>query len=219
LTFSIWYAFSENFVLPLSHDEVVHGKSSLLSKMPGDDWQKFASLKLLFGFMYTHPGKKLLFMGGEFGQWGEWNHEESLDWHLLKYPPHQGVQKWVRDLNHFYRITPALYEYDFEQGGFDWIDFSDWEKSVVCFSRKGKDAENGVLVVCNFTPSVHTKYRIGVRASGFWREEMNSDAKDYGGSGQGNLGGVESDPIPRHGRDHSISITVPPLSVLIFKRD
>jgi 1,4-alpha-glucan branching enzyme len=219
LTFSIWYAFSENFILPLSHDEVVHGKSSLLSKMPGDDWQKFASLKLLIGFMYTHPGKKLLFMGGEFGQRGEWNHEESLEWHLLGYPPHQGVQKWVRDLNHFYRSTPALYERDFEQDGFQWVGLGDWEHSLASFTRTGKDAESLVLVVCNFTPVVHTKYRIGVSARGFWREEMNSDAKDYGGSGQGNLGGVESEPIPRHDRDHSISITVPPLSVLIFKRD
>jgi 1,4-alpha-glucan branching enzyme len=218
LTFSIWYAFSENFVLPLSHDEVVHGKGSLLSRMPGDDWQKFANLRLLIGFMYTHPGKKLLFMGGEFGQWREWNHDESLEWHLLKYPPHQGVQKWVRDLNHLYRNTPDLYERDFEQDGFEWIDLSDWENTILSYARKGNDSESRILVVCNFTPAVHANYRIGVPASGFWEEVMNSDAKEYGGSGQGNLGGVRSEETPRHDRSHSMVITVPPLSVLIFKR-
>jgi len=219
LTFSIWYSFSENFILPLSHDEVVYGKGSLLGKMPGDDWQKFANLRLLMGFMYTHPGKKLLFMGGEFGQRREWTHEESLDWHLLEHAPHQGVQKWVKDLNHFYRSVSALHELDFEQDGFEWIDFSDWEKSIISYTRKGKAPKDHILVVCNFTPMVRSKYRVGVPGGGFWREVLNSDAKEYGGSGQGNLGGVEAKPIPLHNRECSISITLPPLSVLVFKQD
>jgi 1,4-alpha-glucan branching enzyme len=219
LTFSIWYAFYENFILPLSHDEVVHGKGSLLGRMPGDDWQKFANLRLLLGFMYTHPGKKLLFMGNEFGQWREWAHEEGLDWNLLEYVPHQGLQKWVRDLNHFYRSTSALHELDFEQDGFEWIDFSDWEKSIISYIRKGKDPESLILVVCNFTPLVHSDYRVGVPGSGFWREVLNSGAKEYGGSGQGNLGGVEAKPFPLHKREFSVSLTLPPLSVLILKPD
>ncbi len=219
LTFSIWYAFYENFILPLSHDEVVYGKGSLLGKMPGDDWQKFANLRLLLGFMYTHPGKKLLFMGSEFGQRREWMHEESLDWHLLEYFPHQGLQKWVKDLNHFYRSTPALYELDFEQNGFEWVDFSDWEKSIISFMRKGKNPENIVLVVCNFTPIVRSNYKIGIPSGGFWKERLNSDGKEYGGSGQGNLGGVEAKPIPFHKREFSISLTIPPLSVLVFEPD
>jgi 1,4-alpha-glucan branching enzyme len=217
LTFSIWYAFYENFILPLSHDEVVHGKGSLLGRMPGDDWQKFANLRLLLGFMYTHPGKKLLFMGSEFGQWREWAHEESLDWHLLEYVPHQGLQKWVKDLNHFYRGTSALHKLDFEQEGFEWLDYSDWEKSIISFIRKGKDPESLILVICNFTPVVRSDYRMGVPGSGFWREVLNSDAKEYGGSGQGNLGGVEAKPFPLHKREFSISLTLPPLSVLVFK--
>jgi 1,4-alpha-glucan branching enzyme len=220
LTFSIWYAFTENFILPLSHDEVVHGKGSLLGRMPGDDWQKFANLRLLLGFMYTHPGKKMLFMGDEFGQWKEWNHEESLEWHLLEYAPHQGIQKWVRDLNHLYRSLPALHELDFELGGFEWIDLSDWEKSVVSFVRKGsKGQESMVVVVCNFTPVVRLEYTVGVPAGGFWREMLNSDAEEYGGSGVGNMGGVAAESKASHGRKHSISITLPPLGILVFKQD
>lgn len=219
LTFSIWYAFTENFILPFSHDEVVHGKGSLLARMPGDDWQKFANLRLLLGFMFAHPGKKLLFMGGEFGQQQEWNHEEALDWPLLENPFHRGVQKWVQDLNRFYRNTPALYERDFEREGFQWVDFSDWEKSIVSFLRQGEDLDNRILVFCNFTPMVHTEYRIGVTTSGFWREVLNSDAEEYGGSGKGNFGGVRSEPIPLGDKEHSISVTLPPLSVLVFKRD
>jgi len=218
LTFSISYAFSENFILPLSHDEVVHGKGSLLSRMPGDEWQKFANLRLLQGFMFTHPGKKLLFMGDEFGQMREWTHEESLDWHLLKHPLHQGIQKWVKDLNLLYRREPALYELDFEQGGFEWIDFSDWAKSIISYIRRGKSSGDLILVVCNFTPEVRGAYRIGVPESGFWREILNSDAKEYGGSGQGNLGGIESRPTTLHHRDYSLSLTLPPLSVLVFKQ-
>lgn len=219
LTFSIWYAFFENFILPLSHDEVVHGKSSLLSKMPGDDWQKFANLRLLLGYLYAHPGKKLLFMGGEFGQRKEWVHDESLEWHLLQYAPHQRIQQWVRDLNRFYRSEPALYQLDFVPGGFEWIDISDWEKSIIGFMRKGKTSRDTIVAVCNFTPAMRSKYRVGVPESGFWREALNSDAKEYGGSGQGNLGGVEAENKKAHGRPYSLSLTLPPLSILIFKKD
>jgi 1,4-alpha-glucan branching enzyme len=219
LTFSIWYAFSENFVLPLSHDEVVHGKGSLFGKMSGDDWQKYANLRLLYGYMFTHPGKKLLFMGGELGQWREWTHEESVEWHALEYPQHQGVQSWLRDLNQFYSNEPALHELDFESEGFEWIDCGDWEHSIIGFMRKGKTAEAAILVVANFTPVPRDNYRIGVPADGFWKEILNSDAKEYGGSGHGNFGGVEATPVPYHGKYHSISITLPPLSILIFQKE
>jgi len=217
LTFSIWYAFTENFILSLSHDEVVHGKGSLLGRMPGDDWQKFANLRLLLGFMFTHPGKKMLFMGGEFGQWEEWNHEDSLEWNLLEYAPHQGVQNWVKDLNCLFCSLPSLYELDFEQDGFEWIDFSDWENSVVSFLRKGGNNGEQVAVVCNFTPVIREKHRLGVPTGGFWREVLNSDAFEYGGGGVGNMGGVTAEAKASHGRDHSISITLPPLGILIFK--
>jgi 1,4-alpha-glucan branching enzyme len=219
LTFSIWYAFYENFILSLSHDEVVYGKGSLIRKMPGDDWQKFANLRLLFGYMYGHPGKKLIFMGGEFGQWDEWYHETSLDWHLLQYPPHQGVQKWVRDLNHLYRVEPALYELDFGLEGFEWIDFHDWEGGIISFLRKGKSTNDLFLVACNFTPVPRHNYRIGVPRGGFWREVLNSDAKTYWGSGHGNFGGVEATPIPAHGKYQSLSLTIPPLGILFFKNE
>jgi 1,4-alpha-glucan branching enzyme len=217
LTFSLWYAFFENFLLSLSHDEVVFGKGSLLRKMPGDDWQKFANLRLLFGYMHGHPGKKLLFMGGEFGQWDEWYHEKSLDWHLLGYPFHQGMQRWVKDLNRFYRGEPALYELDFALEGFEWIDFRDSESSVISFVRKSQSRDDIILVVCNFTPIPRKNYRVGVPRNGFWMEALNSDAKLYGGSGYGNMGGAESSPIPFHGRYHSLSLTLPPLAVLFFK--
>ena len=219
LTFSIWYAFYENFVLPLSHDEVVFGKGSLLRKMPGDDWQKFANLRLLFGYMYGHPGKKLLFMGGEIGQWDEWYHEKSLDWHLLESPPHREVQRWMKDLNLFYRTEPALHEIDFAREGFEWIDFRDWEGSIISFLRRGKRTDDILLVVCNFTPIPRKNYRVGVPRSGFWREVLNSDAKLYGGSGQGNLGGVEAAPVPSYGRESSLSLVLPPLSILFFKSE
>ncbi|MHB8622957.1 MAG: 1,4-alpha-glucan branching protein GlgB [Sulfuricaulis sp.] len=217
MPFSIWYAFHENFVLPLSHDEVVHGKGSLLSKMPGDDWQRFANLRLLFGYMYGHPGKKLLFMGGEFGQWREWDHERSLDWHLLTQAPHQGMQRWVRDLNRFYRAEPALSMYDFTTRGFEWIDLHDWEQSIISFLRHGASQDDTILVVCNFTPVPHLDYRVGVPRAGYWSEVLNSDALAYGGSGQGNLGGVQTSPIPTHGREHSLSLTLPPLGVVYFR--
>ena len=218
LTFSIWYAFSENFVLPLSHDEVVHGKGSLYGKMPGDDWQKFANLRLLFGYMYTHPGKKLLFMGGEFGQAREWTHEESLDWHLLQNQPNEKLSKWLHDLNHFYRKEPSLYELDFDRKGFQWLDFHDTEKSVISYLRRGSTTTDTLAVVCNFTPVPRHNYRVGVPHDGFWREVLNSDAKYYGGSGHGNMGGVEASPASFYGRfDYSLSITLPPLGVVVFK--
>jgi len=219
LTFSIWYAFFENFILSLSHDEVVYGKGSLIRKMPGDDWQKFANLRLLFGYMYGHPGKKLIFMGGEFGQWDEWYHESSLDWHLLEYPLHQGIRNWVRDLNHLYKYEPALHELDFGLEGFEWIDCHDWEGSIISFLRKGKKTGDLFLVVCNFTPVPRQNYRIGIPQGGFWREVLNSDARTYGGSGYGNLGGLEASPVPSHGKFHSLSLTLPPLGIVFFKNE
>jgi 1,4-alpha-glucan branching enzyme len=219
LTFSIWYAFTENFFLSLSHDEVVYGKGSLLRKMPGDDWQKFANLRALFGYMFGHPGKKLLFMGGEFGQWNEWYHEASLDWHLLEYPSHQGVKKWVQDLNQLYRNEPAMHELDFSIDGFEWIEFRDSANSIISFIRKCKSTNDIILIVCNFTPVPRYNYRVGVPRGGFWREVLNSDASLYGGSGHGNVGGAEAIPIPIHRRYDSISLTLPPLGVLFFKSE
>jgi 1,4-alpha-glucan branching enzyme len=218
LTFSIWYAFQENFMLPLSHDEVVYGKGSLLGKMPGDDWQKFANLRLLLGFMFGHPGKKLLFMGGEFGQWKEWNHDASLDWHLLESKMHGQMRKWLGDLNYFYRNQPALHELDFSPEGFAWVDMQSVERSTVSFLRKGKTEGDYLLVTCNFTPVPQNNYRVGVPYGGYWEECLNSDATIYGGSGQGNLGTVEASPVPYYGGfDHSLSLTLPPLSVLYMR--
>ena len=216
ITFSIWYAFSENFILPLSHDEVVHGKGSLIGKMPGDEWQKFAGLRLLFGYMYTHPGKKLLFMGGEIGQWSEWNHDSSIDWDLLNYPTHSGLRLWIGDLNALYRQEPTLHRFDSNREGFDWVDLHDEEQSVITYLRKDPAMEDVFLVSCNFTPIPRQNYRIGVPGTGLWREVLNSDAKTYGGSGQGNMGGVRATPVPSHGRSHSISVTLPPLGVVVF---
>ncbi len=217
LTFSIWYAFHENFVLPLSHDEVVHGKGSLIGKMPGDDWQKFANLRLLYGYMYAHPGKKMLFMGAELGQWGEWSHDQSLDWHLLEYAPHRGVQRWLQDLNRFYRSEPALYERDFENEGFAWIDLHDWEQSTLSFMRKGASTDGCVIAVCNFTPVPRRNYRIGVPQEGLWQEVLNSDASEYGGSGHGNFGGTRSIRAAAHGHRQSLVLTLPPLGVIFLK--
>jgi 1,4-alpha-glucan branching enzyme len=217
LTFRMLYAFQENFVLPLSHDEVVHGKGSLLQKMPGDDWQRFANLRLLLGYMYGQPGTKLLFMGAEIAQWSEWYHEVSLDWHLLKHLSHQGVQRWVENLNRVYRQEPALYEEDFSPAGFEWIDCKDVDHSVISFLRKGRNPEELILVVANFTPVVQHNYRVGVPRSGFWKEILNSDATDYWGSGQGNLGGVEATPLSFHGRFSSLNLTLPPLGIMFFK--
>jgi 1,4-alpha-glucan branching enzyme len=219
LTFRMIYAFHENFVLPLSHDEVVHGKGALLAQMPGDDWQKFANLRLLFSYMYAQPGKKLIFMGGEIGQWNEWYHEASLDWHLLAYPLHAGLQHCVEDLNRLYRDEPALHEFDFDPQGFEWIDCTDSQSSVLSFIRKGSSAEDILLVVCNFTPVPRLNYRVGVPRGGYWREILNSDAKEYGGSGHGNLGGVEASPISFHGRPNSLNLTLPPLGAAFFKSE
>ncbi|MGH7505302.1 MAG: 1,4-alpha-glucan branching protein GlgB [Longimicrobiales bacterium] len=218
LTFRMLYAFNENFVLPLSHDEVVHGKGSLIGKMAGDDWQKFANLRLLFGYMYTQSGKKLLFMGGELGQWREWNHDGSIDWHLLQQPLHAGLQHWVSDLNRAYRRERALHALDFDPAGFEWLDANDSINSVITFVRRSERPEDELLVVCNFTPVVRRNYRVGVPAPGFWREILNSDAPDYGGSGTGNYGGVETVPVPYHGRLHSINLTLPPLGMLLLRR-
>jgi 1,4-alpha-glucan branching enzyme len=219
ITFSLLYAFTENFMLPFSHDEVVHGKGSMIGKMPGDEWQKFANLRLLYGYMFGHPGKKLLFMGDEFGQWKEWDHDRSLDWHLLSYPFHAGLQRWVRDLNTFYRAEPALYELDSEPAGFEWIDCNDSHSSSISFLRHSKDGRRDVLFVCNFTPVPRHNYQMGVPAGGVWREALNSDAPLYGGSGQGNCGRAEWSPVPMHGRPNSLNITVPPLATLVFRKD
>lgn len=219
LTWTIGYAFSENFLLSLSHDEVVYGKGSLLGKMPGDDRDKFANLRLLLGYMYTYPGKKLLFMGGEFGQRREWVHDDVLDWDLLQYLPYQGIQRWVKDLNAFYRREPTIHELDLEPEGFEWADFSDWEESVISFIRRGRSTKDTVLVVCNFTPVARYNYRAGVPVGGFWKEVLNSDAKEYGGSGHGNFGVVEAAPVPSHGRYHTLTLTLPPLGITVFKRE
>ena len=220
LTFSLIYAFNENFVLPLSHDEVVHGKGSLIGKMPGDDWQQFANLRVLYGYMWAHPGKKLLFMGGEFGQRREWNHDDQLEWWVNERPEHAGLQRFVKDLNRVYREEPALYQVDFSWEGFEWIDASDALSSVIAFLRKPKPGAGApLLVVCNFTPLPRTNYVVGVPQPGFWREIVNSDAADFGGAGWGNLGGVESAPVGAHGRPNSISLTLPPLSALILKHE
>jgi 1,4-alpha-glucan branching enzyme len=217
ITFSMLYAFTENFVLPFSHDEVVYGKGSMIGKMPGDDWQKFANLRLLYGFMFGHPGKKLLFMGGEFGQRSEWNHDSSLEWHLLQYPFHSGLLRWIRDLNTFYRGQPSLFERDFDASGFEWVDCADSQRSVVSFLRMGKNSQDRTLFICNFTPVPRHNYRVGVPSSGYWRELLNSDAPLYGGSGQGNVGGADASPLPAHGRPHSLNLTLPPLGIVVFR--
>ncbi|GIW88813.1 MAG: 1,4-alpha-glucan branching enzyme GlgB [Isosphaeraceae bacterium] len=217
LTFSLIYAFTENFMLPLSHDEVVHGKGSLLDKMPGDLWQRFANLRLLYGYMWGHPGKKLLFMGGEIAQWREWSHDESLDWHLLQWESHQGVQRLVGDLNRLYRAEPALHQVDFDWTGFEWLELHDWENSVLAFLRRGKKPADEVVVVCNFTPVVRRDYRIGVPRAGFYRELLNTDAGYYGGSNVGNAGGVWSIPEPHAGRPHQLRLTLPPLAAVFLK--
>ena len=219
LSFRMVYAFSENFILSLSHDEVVHGKGSLLDKMPGDTWQKFANLRVLYGYMYGQPGKKLLFMGGEFGQRREWNHDDGLDWHLLADPAHAGLSRWVEDVNALYRREPALHELDFDPAGFEWVDSHDAEQSVLTFLRKGRSTGDIILVVCNFTPVPRRNYRAGVPRGGFWREILNSDGQEYGGSGQGNIGGADAAPIAAHGRLHALTITVPPLSTVFFKSE
>ncbi|MBN1847032.1 MAG: 1,4-alpha-glucan branching protein GlgB [Deltaproteobacteria bacterium] len=217
LTFALLYAFHENFILPLSHDEVVHGKASLLSKMPGDDWQKFANLRLLLGYMYGEPGKKMLFMGGEFGQWWEWDHQQSLQWHLLEFEPHQGLQRYVKDLNRTYLSQPAMYENDFDPSGFEWIDFRDADSTVVSFIRKGKSPDDMLVFVFNFTPVPRIGYRIGVFKKGHYDTLINSDADDYGGSGFGLSSGIIADAIPWHGKPYSLDLDLPPLGMLLLK--
>ena len=217
LTFSLLYAFTENFILPFSHDEVVHGKCSILNKMPGDMRQKFSNIRLIYGYMYSHPGKKLLFMGGEFGQWDEWNHEKSIDWHLLNYRPHRRLQKYVMDLNCLYQSEPALYEIDFSYEGFEWIDFHDTDNSTISFMRKAKDPGDFLVIVSNFTPVPRMGYRIGVPENCFYKEILNSDSYLYWGSNMGNAGGVHSEQTACQGKPYSIKIILPPLSVLIFK--
>ena len=219
LTFSMVYAFNENFVLPLSHDEVVHGKGSLLNKMPGDEWQQFANLRALLGWMWAHPGKKMLFMGGEFGQRREWTHEGELEWWVTDHPLHGGVQRFVRELNRVYRGSPALWQQDFSPEGFEWVEANDGEHSVFAFLRKPRDAGRQLLVVSNMTPVPRTNYLVGVDAPGRWREVINSDAGEFGGAGWGNLGGAETSPVRAHGRRHSLSLTLPPLSTLILEYD
>lgn len=218
ITFRMIYAFNENFVLPLSHDEVVHGKGSLLRKMPGDDWQKFANLRLLYAYMFAQPGKKLLFQGAEVAQWDEWNHESSVDWHLLDFDRHRGVRDLLVRLNGLYRGEPALHSHDCEPQGYEWVDGGDAANSVLSFLRRADDPDDDVLVVCNFTPIPRESYRVGVPRPGFWREILNTDAKEYAGAGWGNMGGVQSSPTPWHGRKHSVSLTLPPLGALLLRR-
>ena len=217
VTFSIWYAFFENFVLPLSHDEVVHGKGSLLGKMPGDAWQRFANLRLLLGYQWAHPGKKLLFMGGEFGQPAEWSHEHSLSWHVLQYAEHAGVKRWVSDCNRLLRSEAALHQIDFDAAGFQWIDCNDAENGLLAFLRRGREPSELVLVACNLTPVPRVRHRLGVPIGGRWRELANSDATIYGGSGMGNLGAVEATSVASHGQPQSIELTLPPLAVVFLK--
>ncbi len=218
VTFSALYMHSENFILPFSHDEVVHGKHALLDKMPGDAWQKYASLRALYGYMYAHPGKKLLFMGGEFGQWREWNHDRSLDWHLLDDPSHAGLRRYVQDLNRLYAAEPALHQVDFGPAGFRWIDCNDLENSVVSLVRYARDRSDAVIAILNFTPVPRIDYRIGVPEAGFYAELLNSDASIYGGSNVGNLGGIATEPIPAHEFEQSIQLAVPPLGCLLLKK-
>ncbi len=217
LTFRMIYSFFENFVLPLSHDEVVHGKGSLIGKMPGDEWQRFANLRLLYAYMYAQPGKKLMFMGCEFGQVREWAHDTSLEWDVVQYQVHRGVQAWMEQLNRLYRGEPAMHVLDNNPAGFEWVDCNDNANSTISLLRKSESPQDTVLVVCNFTPVPRVGYRIGVPHGGYWRELLNSDAREYAGSGMGNLGGVHAEEIPTHGRPFSLKLTLPPLSALFFK--
>jgi 1,4-alpha-glucan branching enzyme len=217
LTFSIWYAFFENFVLSISHDEVTHGKGSLYGKMPGTEWEKHANLRLMLGYMFAHPGKKLLFMGNEIGQWREWLHEESVEWHALEHPYHRGARQWVTDLNALYRREPALHSLDFSSEGFEWVDFHDWENSTLSFLRRGNQTDDIILVICNLTPIPRIEYRIGVPRGGTWQEILNSDASAYAGANYGNQGGRDTSPLSQHGQPDSLLVTLPPLGILFFK--
>ena len=217
LSFRMMYAFTENFVLPLSHDEVVHGKKSLLSRMPGDEWQQFANLRLLFSYQFTMPGKKLQFMGGELGQWTEWNHDSELDWSLQEFPTHAGISRLVKDLNRLYCSNPAMHQFDTSQEGFQWIDSDDAQNSTYSFMRRSSDHDDFFVVVLNFTPVVRDGFRVGVPNAGYYREAFNTDADIYGGSNVGNKGGMYSEPVASHGFDNSLSMTLPPLAMVVFR--
>jgi 1,4-alpha-glucan branching enzyme len=218
ITFSLLYAFHENFVLPISHDEVVHGKQSLIGKMPGDEWQKFANVRAFLAYMYTHPGKKLVFMGSEIGQYEEWYSEVGVRWDLLNFDYHRKLQAMVGELNQFYRSQPALYEVDFHWTGFEWVDFHDVDNSIIAFVRRAETPDDFLMICCNFTPVPRTNYRFGVPAEGVYDEVFNTDATGYGGSGVGNPQGVVAQPVPAHNRNQSIEITLPPLAVVVFRR-
>jgi 1,4-alpha-glucan branching enzyme len=218
ITFSLLYAFTENFVLPVSHDEVVHGKRALLDKMPGDAWQKYANFRVYVGFMYAHPGKKLLFMGNEFGQWREWHHDRSLDWHLLQDPAHAALREYVKSLNAIYQSEPALFQVDFDGAGFRWIDCHDNENSVLSLLRFARDPHDAIVAVFNFTPVPRDGYIVGVPEAGYYTELLNSDSAHFGGSNRGNAGGVWSEPVPAHGFDHSLRLQLPPLACLLLKK-
>ena len=218
ITFSLLYAFTENFVLPVSHDEVVHGKGSLINKMPGDEWRKFANVRSFLAYMWTHPGKKLLFMGQEIGQREEWNANTGIRWELLAFDPHRKLQAFARELNRLYRENPALYQVDFHYSGFEWMDFHDWENSIISFLRRAEDPKDFLLICCNFTPIVRKLYEIGVPEEGFYREILNTDSELWGGSNLGNGGLVSSRPIPKHNRPNSIAVTLPPLAVVVFRK-
>jgi 1,4-alpha-glucan branching enzyme len=217
ITFSLIYAFTENFMLPFSHDEVVYGKGSMLNKMPGDEWQKFANLRLVYGYMFTHPGTKLLFMGDEFGQGTEWDYSRSLDWYVLEYPNHKGIQETVKALNKLYKSEPALYEKAFEGSGFEWIDGGNSNDSILIYTRKGFDKQNDLVIVLNMTPTPHEGYRVGVPEAGSWKEIFNSDDKQYWGSGMSNAKAVKSEKTYWHGRENSIAVNLPPLGAVVFK--
>ena len=217
MTFGLMYAFSENFILPISHDEVVHLKRSLIDKMPGDFWQKFANLRLYLGFMWTHPGKKLLFQGQDFGQWTEWNENKSLDWHLTEFEPHRKMLKWVADLNALYKAEPSLYEQDYDWHGFEWIDANDWENSALAYIRRAVDPRDHLVVVCNFTPVVRHGYRVGVPSLTTYREVLNSDSEFYFGSNVGNAGALQAEAVNWQTQPYSMTMTLPPLSVVVFK--
>jgi 1,4-alpha-glucan branching enzyme len=218
ITFSLLYAFTENFVLPISHDEVVHGKRSLLNRMPGDEWRQYANARAFLAYMWTHPGKKLLFMGQEIGQREEWNYNQGIRWELLEFEPHRQLQAFMRELNRLYRANPALYEVDFHYSGFEWVDFHDGQNSIIAFLRRGHDPKDFILVCCNFTPVPREGYEFGVPEEGFYQEILNTDSELFGGTNMGNGGCVSSQPVPKHDRPHSVSVTLPPLAVVAFKK-
>jgi 1,4-alpha-glucan branching enzyme len=218
LTFSLVYAFSENFMLPFSHDEVVYGKKSLINKMPGDEWQRFANLRVMFTYMFTHPGTKLMFMGCEFGQTSEWNYKQSLDWHLLTFAPHQGMKECVKALNRLYKTEPALFDYTFSHDGFEWIDTQDRENSVLVYARKSMDSDLNLVVILNLTPNTRSGYKVGVLAAGEWEEIFNSDETVYYGSGVTNKGVIKAEANEWHGRAHSVYLDLPPLGAVVLKQ-